>query len=172
LVVGKHFSGEEQVALCALLDIPVASEAQFLRESAAVEQAAAVEQGREARFRLTVIPAYNYTCALTGYRLVTITTGSIVDAAHIHRFADSRNNDPRNGIALCKNAHWLFDIGLWTLGDDYRVRVASTKFSESRADALLLKSLEGNKILLPSDSKFWPNPIHLAWHRTSRFQGV
>jgi len=172
LVVGKHFSGEEQVALCALLDIPVPSEAQVLRESAAVEQAAAVEQGREARFRLTVIPAYNYTCALTGYRLVTITTGSIVDAAHIHRFADSRNNDPRNGIALCKNAHWLFDSGLWTLGDDYRVRVASTKFSESGADALLLKSLEGHKILLPSDPQLWPNPIHVAWHRTSRFQGV
>jgi predicted restriction endonuclease len=40
-------------------------------------------------FRLTVIPACNYTCALTGYRLVTVTSGSIVDAAHIHQFADS-----------------------------------------------------------------------------------
>ena len=172
LVAGKYFSGEEQMALCALLDIPVPSETQVLRESAAIEQSAAVEQGREARFRLTVIPAYNYSCALTGYRLVTITSGSIVDAAHIHRFADSRNNDPRNGMALCKNAHWLFDIGLWTLGDDYRVRVASTKFSESGTDALLLKSLEGRKILLPSTTKFWPDPIHLAWHRTNRFQGV
>src|SRR6266540_2520352 len=31
------------------------------------------------------------------------------------KFADSRNNDPCNGIALCKNAHWLFDQGLWTI---------------------------------------------------------
>ena len=172
LILGKHFSGDEQVALYALLNIAVPSEAQTLREAAAIEQAVAVEQGREARFRLTVIPAYNYTCALTGYRLVTITSGSIVDAAHIHRFADSRNNDPSNGIALGKNAHWLFDIGLWTLGDDYRVRVASTKFSESGADALLLKSLEGHKILLPPDPHLWPNPVHLAWHRTNRFQGL
>ena len=172
LVIGKYFSGEEQLVLCTLLGIPVPSEAQMLRECEAVERLAAVEQGREARFRLTVIPAYNYTCALTGYRLVTITSGSIVDAAHIHRFADSRNNDPRNGIALCKNAHWLFDIGLWTLGDDYRVRVASTKFSESGTDALLLKSFEGRKILLPSDTKLWLDPIHLAWHRTNRFEGV
>ena len=172
LVAGSYFSGEEQIALCAMLDIPVPSETQVLRETAAIEQAAAVEQGREARFRLTVIPAYNYTCALTGYRLVTISSGSIVDAAHIHRFADSRNNDPRNGMALSKNAHWLFDIGLWTLGDDYRVRVASTKFSESGTDALLLKSLEGRKIFLPSATKLWPDPIHLAWHRTNRFQGV
>jgi putative restriction endonuclease len=172
LVAGKYFSAQEQVALCAILDIPVPSESQVLRESAAVERAIATEQGREARFRLTVIPAYNYTCALTGYRIVTVTSGSIVDAAHIHRFADSRNNDPRNGIALCKNAHWLFDIGLWTLGDDYRVRVASTKFSESGADALLLKSFEGRKVLLPSDTKLWPDPIHLAWHRSNRFQGI
>ncbi len=172
LALGKYFSSDEQVALCALMGIPVPFEAQVLRESEAVERLAAVEQGREARFRLTVIPAYNYTCALTGYRLVTITSGSIVDAAHIHRFADSRNNDPRNGIALCKNAHWLFDIGLWTLGDDYRVRVASTKFSESGTEALLLKSFEGHKILLPSDTKLWPDPIHLVWHRTNQFEGV
>ena len=81
LIAGSYFSGEEQVALCAMLDIPVPSETQVLRETASVKQAAAVQQGREARFRLTVIPAYNYTCALTGYRLVTITSGSIVDAA-------------------------------------------------------------------------------------------
>ena len=57
------------------------------------------------------------------YRLVTIDSGSIVEAAHIHQFADSRNNHPRNGIALCKNAHWMFDEGLWSLDDDYRVLI-------------------------------------------------
>ena len=35
-----------------------------------------LERGREARFRLTVVPAYNYTCALTGYRCVTVEAGS------------------------------------------------------------------------------------------------
>src|SRR5947208_2188046 len=81
-----------------------------------------------------IVAAYNYTCALTGYRLTTITAGSIVDAAHIHQFSDSRNNDPRNGIALCKNAHWLFDNGLWALSDDYRVVVAVGRFTEQSPD--------------------------------------
>ena len=76
------------------------------------------------------VAAYNYTCALTRYRLTTIAGGSIVDAAHIHQFSDSRNNDPRNGLALCKNAHWLFDNGLWTLTDDYKVIVAEGRFAE------------------------------------------
>ena len=99
-------------------------------------------------------------------------SGSIVDAAHIHRFANSRNNDPRNGLALCKNAHWLFDTGLWTLDDDFRVRVAATKFSESGAEGLRLKSLEGQKIRLPAASQYWPDPVHMAWHRNNRFQGI
>ena len=54
---------------------------------------------REARFRIAIVAAYNYTCALTGYRLTTITAGSIVDAAHIHQFANSQNNDPQNDHA-------------------------------------------------------------------------
>ena len=172
LIATNYFRGEERAGLCALLDIPMPGETQMLRETAAIEAAAAVAQGREARFRLTVIPAYNYTCALTGYRLVTVDSGSIVDAAHIHRFAASRNNDPRNGLALCKNAHWLFDTGLWTLDDDYRVRVATTKFSESGAEGLRLKALEGHKIHLPAASQYWPDPVHMAWHRNNRFQGV
>ena len=36
------------------------------------------QQGREARFRLTVVAAYNYAGALTNYRLTTIDAGSIV----------------------------------------------------------------------------------------------
>gem|GEM_PF-5268008 len=75
-----------------------------------------VERGRHARFRIeVVIVAYRHTCALTGCRMTTLGRDkmeSIVDAAHIHEFRDSRNNDPRNGLALCKNAHWQFERGL------------------------------------------------------------
>ena len=78
----------------------------------------AIRTGREARFRFEVVPAYRYTCALTGYRITTIAKGSIVDAAHIHEFSDSRNNDLRTGWRCARNAHWLFDAGLWSVGDD------------------------------------------------------
>jgi hypothetical protein len=101
-----------------------------------------------ARFRLTVVPAYDYTCALTGYRCVTVAAGSIVDAAHIHQFANSRNNHPQNGIALCKNAHWMFDAGLWSLDDNYRVIVAPDRFNEAGAVAYLLNRMAGRRKLL------------------------
>ena len=34
---------------------------------------------------------------------------SSVDAAHIESWATSENDDIQNGLALCKNAHWMFD---------------------------------------------------------------
>jgi len=103
----------ERGALYDLVGLPIPSADQIARDAAYQSPDEVARQGREARYRLT-----------------TIAGGSIVDAAHIHQFSDSRNNDPRNGLALCKNAHWLFDNGLWTLTDDYKVIVAEGRFAE------------------------------------------
>lgn len=127
--------------------------------------------GCSARFRLDVVSAYNYTCALTGYRITTISSGAIVDAAHIHQFADSRNDDPRNGIALCKNAQWQFDAGLWTIDDEYRILVAKDAFSESSPNQTPLSEMHGQRLRLPREEWNWPAHIYLEWHRTRRFQG-
>jgi putative restriction endonuclease len=164
ILIAKYFVDfAERAALYQLVGLPVPPEA-IVREDARLYEAAR-ERGREARFRLTVVPAYNYTCALTRYRLVTVDSGSIVEAAHVHQFADSRNNHPRNGIALCKNAHWMFDEGLWSLDDDYRVLIDRERFDESGAEELLLSSKANNRILLPADPNYWPDKTHLAWHR-------
>jgi putative restriction endonuclease len=170
ILIGTYFPPKEQLALFELFGMPVPSQAQLKQELDAAERVDAVKRGREARFRVSVVAAYNYTCALTGYRLTTVSAGSIVDAAHIHQFADSRNNDPRNGIALCKNAHWLFDQGLWSLTDDYRILVASGKFAEDSPDQKTLLSYHGARLRLPKDKLLWPNPIHLAWHRNKKLQ--
>jgi len=95
-----------------------------------------------------------------------------VDAAHIHQFSSSRNNDPQNGLALCKNAHWLFDNGLWTLTDDYTVLVASDRFSEDSPHQTPLSAFHGKKLhFLPANRSLWPGANHLAWHRKHKFQG-
>lgn len=88
-----------------------------------------------------------------------------MDAAHIHQFRREGGNDPRNGIALCKNAHWLFDRGLWSLTDDYRVLVTKADFVEAGPDQLLLRKMAGNRVRLPIIERLWPDPKHLAWHR-------
>jgi putative restriction endonuclease len=169
VLIARYFSDPgERAGLYGLVRLPVPPD-DVVKADAKLYKADR-ERGREARFRLTVVPAYNYTCALTGYRCVTVDAGSIVDAAHIHQFAESRNNHPRNGIALSKNAHWFFDQGLWSLTDDYRIIVASDRFQESGADALLLQGIRGKRIHLPRDESYWPDRTCLAWHRKHKFE--
>ena len=158
-----YFRPEEKVALYSMLKIkptmPQVHENEELYR-------ASVQTGRDARFRIeVVVVAYKYTCALTGYRMTTLEMESIVDAAHIHEFRDSRNNEPCNGIALTKNAHWQFDRGLWSLNDDYRVLVNRERFIEDGAPGQRLADFEGRRIFLPSDPKYWPEHTYLNWHR-------
>jgi putative restriction endonuclease len=118
ILIAKYFVDfAERTALYQLVGVPVPPEA-IVSEDARLYEAAR-ERGREARFRLTVVPAYNYTCAFTRYRLATIDSGSIAEAAHVHQFADSRNNHPRNGIAFARTrtgcltrvfGHWTMSI--------------------------------------------------------------
>jgi putative restriction endonuclease len=158
-----YFRPEEKVALYSMLKIkPTMPE---IHENEELYRAS-VQTGRDARFRIeVVVVAYKYTCALTDYRMTTLEMESIVDAAHIHEFRDSRNNEPCNGIALTKNAHWQFDRGLWSLNDDYRVLVNREKFIEDGAPGQRLADFEGRRIFLPSDPKYWPEHTYLNWHR-------
>ena len=165
LLITTYFRPQEQVALGSLLDLDIPSQNVVREQLPDYNTEQAIQQGREARFRLTVVPAYDYTCALTRYRLVTVGSGSIVDAAHIHKFADSRNNDPANGIALCKNAHWLFDQGLWSLDDDYRVLVSHERFEEAGPASYLLREFEHAPIMQPVNPIYLPSRKCLAWHR-------
>lgn len=171
LLIAKYFPPAEHIALFESVGLPVPPEEEIAAAAAfeSIEQART--RGREAKFRLVVVAAYNYTCALTGYRLTTIAAGSIVDAAHIHQFADSRNNAPDNGMALSKNAHWLFDHGLWTLDDDYRLLVAVSAFDENSPDQKALVEYHGQQMRLPKDARLWPNREHVRWHRRKKFLG-
>jgi putative restriction endonuclease len=172
LLIAKYSRPSEQIALFEMIGLPVPSRREIEENAAYKSPEEARMAGREARFRIRVVTAYNYTCALTGYRLTTITAGSIVDAAHVHEFRDSRNDHPRNGIALCKNAHWTFDQGLWTISDDYRITVAVGHFAEAGPSHLeLLASHHSRRLHLPDDKNLWPDPIHLAWHRQIKFKG-
>ncbi len=169
ILIRTYFAESEQVALWALTGKtePTADQS---GHDLPVDTEAAV-RGREGRFRINVVTGYDYTCALTGYRLITLNAGAIVDACHIHQFAKSRNNDSTNGIALSKNAHWLFDNGLWSISDDYTVLTADRHFSEAGEAALLLARMKNSKITLPANPRLWPAQNHLEWHRSHTFLG-
>ena len=99
---------------------------------------AARRKGRSARFAVQVVSRYKFTCALTGLCCLTAEGAAIVDAAHIEPWAESGNDDLTNGLALCKNAHWMFDEGLWSVLGDGRVVLARSRFTENGPEALPL----------------------------------
>jgi putative restriction endonuclease len=63
----------------------------------------------------------------------------------------------------------MFDQGLWSLDDDYRVLVADTAFDEATREQKSLRDFRGEKITLPSQPNLWPDLRHLAWHREQKF---
>src|SRR6185369_8884301 len=96
------------------------------------------------------------TCALTGYRCLTSDGATIVDAAHIEPWATNQNDDPTNGLALSKNAHWMFDEGLWSADDNLRIIVARGHFTENGPDAITLGGFAGRHLQFDPAAKLRP----------------
>lgn len=132
----------------------------------------AKQKGREARFRLTIVSLYRYACALCGMKTITPSGLTLVEAAHIHQFAKSKNNDPDNGMALCRNHHWAFDAGLWSIDVSSRVIIAHSFIEEISPYPNTLSDFAGKSLDFSWIAQnLRPNPRHLEWHRDNKFRG-
>jgi putative restriction endonuclease len=173
-LVAAYFDAVEQIGLCASLKIPEpTTEAIATIKRNAAEYKKSLAKGRSARFRSDVLTGYRFTCALTGYRMNT-DNEYLVEAAHIHKHSESGDNDPRNGLALTRDAHWMFDRGLWTVDYQdgiYLVRVAEGKFEEESPIGRSLIQHNRERLYFPDTHDLRPDPRRLAWHRSSVFVG-
>jgi HNH endonuclease len=137
----------------------------FVQESRAVYRVSS--QKREAAFRQIVLENYLSTCAVTGQRFVY---GSHIEAeaAHIISKEVRGTDNPRNGLALSRSAHWAFEKGVFTISDQYEIIVHSRA---SEADVNLFPVIERDRkqIFLPSDELYFPHPEALEWHRQECF---
>ena len=138
----------------------------FVAEDRAVYKVS--RQKRDAAFRAIVLGNYGHTCAVTGQRFYS-PRHIEADGAHIIGKEVRGTDDPRNGIALSKSAHWAFDRGLFTISDQYEVIVNPKVPSASVAQFQALE-VDRQKILLPADSCYWPHPDALAWHKQEVFE--
>jgi putative restriction endonuclease len=171
VLISQYFPPLEQIALRSLAGIgdkEASADVGAVKEEA---RAYARSTARDARFRIQVVSSYMFTCALTGYCLTTLSNASIVDAAHIHERRDSLNDDPRNGLALSKNAHWMFDEGLWSLTDDLKVIIAEKAFTDWSPDGFSLRNYHGRPLFFQRNCTLRPDRKYTAWHREHRFRG-
>lgn len=171
VLIQKYFPPAEQVALFEMIGIAGAG----IKEGAApqvLEEAteAAKRKGRCARFAVQVVTKYQFTCALTGYRCLTVDGAAIVDAAHIEPWAKGQNDDLENGLALCKNAHWAFDEGLWSVDDHWRIVVAHERFHETGPAAFQLAPYAGRSPQFAEGANLRPKMEFFRSHR--RYHGL
>jgi len=117
---------------------------------------------RSMAFRRVVVHAYDYRCAASGWRMLTDGGVSLVEAAHLIPFRESRDDDPRNGIALTPTYHWLMDHHLIAPGTDHCWHV-SKAIDKRIADHQPIIALQGTPILLPRDQRRHPKEEALAW---------
>ena len=166
LILSRYFPEEEQVGLAEALGMPFAGAPPRVEEET-LHSIAARRLGRSALFRTEVILGYRFTCALTGYCLIDREQLSIVEAAHIHAFQESLDNDPANGLALTPTAHALFDRGLWSVDDSMRIlgKPVSDFAEASPTGGFSLRALAGKSLHFDGDSRLRPATRHLAWHR-------
>jgi len=71
--------------------------------------------------------------------------------------------DPKNGICLCVIHDVAFEKGIFSITDEYEVRVSDSFKTTSRVLASAISKLNGKKIRLPS--QYYPNKLYLKKHR-------
>jgi len=128
-------------------------------------QSAARDQG----FRRAVVIAYDHRCAVCGIRMLTPDGHTVVDAAHIIPWSIGHNDDPCNGLALCRLCHWTFDEGLISVSWRYVV-ITSPQLTTSYNVPGHLLTLAGRGIIGPAERPLWPDLDALSWHRQHVFR--
>lgn len=173
----EHFALESQAAVDA-----IAGNTQFTAEQIAAEYVS--DMGEDAGysaenksaytqirvgqnfFRRSVVSAYQGRCCITG-----LSDSRLLVASHIIPWRADKHNrlNPRNGLCLSALHDKAFDQGLFTLTDDFRIRISrdmkAMETNHFAADWLV--ALEGRSIELPE--KFQPLEEFVGWHRENVF---
>jgi putative restriction endonuclease len=120
---------------------------------------------RDAKFRQHIRKIYDRRCAFTGLQLINGGGRPEVEAAHIIPVEHGGNDSVQNGIALSGTVHWMFDRGLLSVSDDYRI--LCSRQLNADVSHLLVPDLMAR---VPEAAHLRPHPHYLAWHRDQVFK--
>ena len=126
------------------------------------------ERVRSTAFRRMIREIYDVRCAACGVRFF-FDDIDLIDAAHLVPFHKSQDDRPQNGIALCKNHHWLMDHDILVPGpghgSDYsrpiwHVRKGlDDRFREHQP----VIELKHRSVILPDERRYAPDRTGLEW---------
>lgn len=124
---------------------------------------------RDQGFRRAIVTAYAHRCTMCGIRILTTDGHTVVDAAHIIPWSMSYNDNPRNGLALCRLCHWNFDEGMLSISSSYAVITSPQLMANHNMPAHVM-TLAGRTIIHPIKEIFMPDLEALDWHHQNVFR--
>lgn len=126
---------------------------------------------RDPEFRVRVLRAYDYQCAMCGFdgRLDSTTVG--LEAAHVQWWAEGGPDRTFNGLCLCVMHHKLFDRGVLGLDRAQRILVSSHFVGRNSAAEELVTSLMERDLRLPRSDSDAVVEQHRHWHEREVFRG-
>lgn len=111
-------------------------------------------------FRDFVMFGYNYKCAITG-SVIRYKSLMNLEAAHIWPKSHNGLFLPSNGIALCRDMHYAFDKGMFTIDDNFKVNIHPDIESD------YLKQYNNKQLFIPANPFFRPDINNLHYHRSN-----
>jgi putative restriction endonuclease len=119
---------------------------------------------REAVFAQAVKEEYNMGCAMTGLSITNERGNREIEAAHIKPVKFNGPDSVRNGIALCRTFHWMFDYGLVSVADNNEILIKDIVPERIR------QCINGDwRIRIPANQHAMPHPAFLKFHRECIF---
>ncbi|XBQ16772.1 MAG: HNH endonuclease [Oceanicaulis sp.] len=122
---------------------------------------------RDRVFATQVRSAYDSRCAVTGLKIINGGGRAEMEAAHIKPVAEKGPDSVRNGVALSRTVHWMFDRGLLSIDDDFRLLTAKPLLPEG-VERLFDPS---GYVHVPEAARDQPSRAFLRWHRENCFKG-
>lgn len=122
---------------------------------------------RDVAFTRVVRRAYESTCAMTGLKLINGGGRCEIEAAHLQPVAHDGPDSPRNGIALSRTVHWMFDRGILSVSETGEILLAK-RFVPDPVRRMLNPD---GKVKFPSSAAWAPHPLFLRYHREHFFKG-
>lgn len=106
------------------------------------------ERVGQPQFKLDISNAYGYKCCISGE-----VTPELLQAAHIQSYINKDSNHPQNGLLLRIDLHKMYDSGLLTIDEDYKVHISRKVTSPDYT------MFDGKTIALPKNKSKWPSSI-------------
>ena len=149
------------------LPLPVAADGELALLERPIVETVVQRKIRDRAFMTNVRAAYRQTRAFTGLRIVNGGGWTEMEAAHIRPVEHNGPDSVRNGLALSRTMHALFDRGFLTLTDEYAILESKKAPLPDQLRGMLNTS---RIALVPDEDRLKPHRAFLDFHRRAVFK--